>query len=284
MDVSYKAERLHEHPEVFLHAILEQATSLAAGSPRPEDSHPTEAPARVVERTLLDAIHPDRHEEAQEVIRIARISWRLRDDDNLLVGRLESQLLRAVSLAADRLRSAGHLEKAERLNDQFALILADALIDPPDDPITLESRPERGEVGHIQEVIGRPRQLVGQPGSPGLATGLACIVHDNRDLLRFKAGNVLVCDAIQPTMTHIVPLSSAIVERRGGMLIHGAIIARELRIPCVNGVASAVELIKDGDVLSVDGHLGIVTVGPPEFDAELGTGNPKDAAKSDSPV
>jgi pyruvate,water dikinase len=85
----------------------------------------------------------------------------------------------------------------------------------------------------------------------------------------FKAGEVLVCDAIQPMMTHLVPLAGAVVERRGGMLIHGAIIARELGIPCVNGVAGIVEMLRDGDIVTVDGHLGIVTVGAPEFDLEL---------------
>ena len=80
---------------------------------------------------------------------------------------------------------------------------------------------------------------------------------------------MLVCDAIQPMMTHLVPLAAGIVERRGGMLIHGAIIAREMGIPCVNWIARAVELLADGDLVTVDGHLGIVTVGPPEFDLEL---------------
>jgi phosphoenolpyruvate synthase/pyruvate phosphate dikinase len=78
-----------------------------------------------------------------------------------------------------------------------------------------------------------------------------------------------VCDAIQPMMTHLVPLAAGIVERRGGMLIHGAIIAREMQIPCVNGIAGAVDLLEDGQIVTVDGHLGIVTVGRPEFDLEL---------------
>jgi pyruvate,water dikinase len=69
-------------------------------------------------------------------------------------------------------------------------------------------------------------------------------------------------------MTHLVPLASAIVERRGGMLIHGAIIARELGIPCVNGIADAVDLLPNGELVTVDGYLGIVTVGPPEFGLE----------------
>ena len=70
-------------------------------------------------------------------------------------------------------------------------------------------------------------------------------------------------------MTHLVPLAAAVVERRGGMLIHGAIIARELGVPCVNGIVDVMGLLADGDFVTVDGHLGIVTVGPPEFDLEL---------------
>jgi pyruvate,water dikinase len=93
-------------------------------------------------------------------------------------------------------------------------------------------------------------------------------VRGAEDLARFQANEILVCDSIQPNMTHLVPLASAIVERRGGMLIHGAIIAREIGIPCVNGVSKATEVLQDGDLITVDGHLGIVTVGAPEFELE----------------
>jgi pyruvate,water dikinase len=115
-----------------------------------------------------------------------------------------------------------------------------------------------------------PRQLVGQPASPGLATGKVRRIVAADDIKGFRAGDVLVCDAIQPMMTHLVPLAAGIVERRGGMLIHGAIIARELGIPCVNGVPEAAEQLADGQRVAVDGHLGIVTVGEPEFELELG--------------
>jgi pyruvate,water dikinase len=72
-------------------------------------------------------------------------------------------------------------------------------------------------------------------------------------------------------MSHIVPLAAAIAERRGGMLIHGAIIARELGIPCVNGVSDAILETDDGEIVTVDGHLGILTIGAPEFDLEAQT-------------
>ena len=70
----------------------------------------------------------------------------------------------------------------------------------------------------------------------------------------------MVCDAIEPNMTFLAPLAAAIIERRGGMLIHGAIIAREYGIPCVTGIPDATTLIQTGDNLTVDGYLGIVTI------------------------
>jgi len=115
----------------------------------------------------------------------------------------------------------------------------------------------------------KPRQLVGQPAAPGMATGRARRIRGPESIAAFQAGEILVCDAIQPMMTHLVPLAAGIVERRGGMLIHGAIIARELGIPCVNGIPDAVNRVSDAETLTVDGYLGIVTVGPPEFELEL---------------
>ena len=78
------------------------------------------------------------------------------------------------------------------------------------------------------------------------------------DLRAVRRGEILVADAIDPNMTFVIPIVKAIIERRGGMLIHGAIIAREYGIPCVTGVPNAVNLIKTGDSVTVDGYFGLV--------------------------
>jgi pyruvate,water dikinase len=208
----------------------------------------------------------DRHSEAAEMLRIGQLSWALRDDDNLLLGRVESQLLRALSLAAARLRDSGRLRGREP-READAPELLRTLRDPEAPPLDLsESEGQDPSVGRRDDVT--PRQLVGQPAAPGFATGRVRRVRRADDLTSFQAGEVLVCDAIQPNMTHLVPLAAGIVERRGGMLIHGAIIARELGIPCVNGVPRASDLLGDGDLVTVDGHLGIVTVGATDFELE----------------
>jgi len=61
-------------------------------------------------------------------------------------------------------------------------------------------------------------------------------------------------------MTFVIPLAAGVVERRGGMLIPGAIIASEYGLPGVTGVRQATEVIQTGDCVTLDGHLGIVTI------------------------
>ena len=92
---------------------------------------------------------------------------------------------------------------------------------------------------------------------PGIATASARVVRSKGDLSAFQPGEILVCDAIDPAMTFVVPLAAGIVERRGGMLIHGAIIARVYGILCVSGI-SAADIIISSEFLTIDSDLGLV--------------------------
>ena len=168
----------------------------------------------------------------------------------------------------ERLRVAGRLPMGGDLSDEAVPVIIAALRNRSQRAIELPCK-EFSTSTPLGESSVTPRQLVGQPAAPGLATGAVRRVKGPDSFAGFQSGEVLVCDAIQPMMTHLVPLAAAVVERRGGMLIHGAIIARELGVPCVNGIVDVMELLADGDFVTVDGHLGIVTVGPPEFNLEL---------------
>jgi pyruvate,water dikinase len=106
----------------------------------------------------------------------------------------------------------------------------------------------------------RARQLRGQPAGPGVARGPARVVVTTNDLFTVRRGEILVCDSIDPNMTFVIPLVSGIVERRGGMLVHGAIIAREYGLPCVTGIPDATSAICTGDELIVDGYYGLVII------------------------
>jgi len=264
MDTSYNGERLLDQPDALFNLICQLETIEHEGATHRKENDKVAATA--LEQRLLEAVGTSREEEAREVITIGRLSWRLRDDDNILLGRIESQFLRALHLGAKRLQASGRL--TEKLpGEKFAPLVAEALRDGTHDPIHIEEDKPEPTQPHTP-TDAKPRQLIGQPASHGLAEGRACLVNSIQDFRDFRQGDILVCESIQPTMTHLVPLASAIVERRGGMLIHGAIIARELGIPCVNGVSNASNVICNGDQLTVDGYLGIVTIGAPDFELE----------------
>ena len=70
----------------------------------------------------------------------------------------------------------------------------------------------------------------------------------------------MVTKATEPAWTPVFVNASGVVLEVGGPLQHGAIIAREYGIPCVSGVYNVQSLIKDGDLLEVDGSNGVVKI------------------------
>ncbi len=230
-------------------AILQIIMKMAEHPPRPVAA--AAADVATLTRNYLNRFTGVKQQEAADILDLARASYRLRDDDNVYLGRIEAQTINALQAARQRLAGRG-LTLSEDLPPSEII---KALIDPRYTPQSLDqvsAAPEQPRV--------KARQLIGQPAGPGLARGPARVIHSYQDLGQFGHGEVLVCDAVDPNMTFVVPLAAAVVERRGGMLIHGAIIAREYGLPCVTGVPEATGLIHTGDSLTVDGYLGIVII------------------------
>lgn len=188
-----------------------------------------------------------------EVLDIARAGYRLMDDDNIYLGRIKRQVALARNEARQRLEKQG-IPLPDGIPDEE---LARALSEPGYVPQSFEQHYPDSGTGRLRM---KARQLMGQPASRGIVTGIARVVEDPAGIQQFRAGEILVCDALDPHMTFVVPLAAGIVEMRGGMLIHGAIIAREYSLPCVTGVTDATGLIQTGDQITVDGYLGIVTI------------------------
>ena len=230
--------------------VLTLVTKLARG--QSSVGQPVLDRAARLEDAFFQAMGPGRQAEAENVLELARASYRLRDDDNIYLGRIEAELLRAVAEGRSRLgRDIG--EQCQLDPQTVAAGLQD-----PDRPVgCLDAKPG-DQIEKGPQV--RARQLLGQPAGPGVVRGKARVVRDLEDLRAMESGEILVCDAVDPNMTAMVVLAAGIVERRGGMLIHGAIIAREYGLPCVTGVPGVLEAVRTGDSITVDGYLGIVTL------------------------
>jgi pyruvate,water dikinase len=206
-----------------------------------------------LQEKFLSSFEGEQKKKAIEVLDLARSSYQLRDDDNIYLGRIEAQLMAAVREARQRIDDYQAGRRQPKIADELIQVVEN-LDHQPQFQSPYKQKPGDGFV--IQA-----RQLIGQPAGPGLAKGPARVIRKTADLPEFKYGEILICDAVDPNMTFVVPLAAGVVERRGGMLIHGAIIAREYGLPCVTGIPDATVLIENGAEVTVDGYLGIVTIG-----------------------
>jgi len=85
------------------------------------------------------------------------------------------------------------------------------------------------------------------------------VVRSDEDLEALRAGEVVVCRMSNTEWVAALGRVAALVTDQGGMACHAAIIAREMGLPCVVGCGNATAAIKTGDVIEVDGDLGLVT-------------------------
>ena len=100
--------------------------------------------------------------------------------------------------------------------------------------------------------------LRGVGACAGVVAGRAAVVLDATAAGSLGAGTVLVTRQTDPGWAAVFFMVSGLVVERGGMLSHGAIIAREYGIPAVVGIRDATRLIRNDEYLRVDGNAGVV--------------------------
>ncbi|MGH9003586.1 MAG: PEP-utilizing enzyme, partial [Acidimicrobiia bacterium] len=101
-------------------------------------------------------------------------------------------------------------------------------------------------------------ELTGLAVSPGVVEGRARVVIDAGEPL--EEGEILVCETTDPSWASLMLVAGGLVIDIGGALSHGAIVARELGVPCVINTRVGTARLRTGDVLRVDGNAGVVSV------------------------
>lgn len=110
---------------------------------------------------------------------------------------------------------------------------------------------------HAQATPHAPGDLVGTAASAGEITGHARVVTDPVGA-HLEPGEILVAPSTDPGWTPLFLTAGGLVMEMGGSNSHGAVVAREYGIPAVVGVRDAVARIETGDVITVDGSMGVV--------------------------
>lgn len=208
-----------------------------------------------------------------EVLRLARAYTALDDLEHYQTTRLNRPLRRALQELGRRLvkravieepmdiffAHANQIEEAVRastptewealrnqVRKQKATYLADA------------RRVPDWKFGEAPEDITTGESLQGLPGSPGRVEGEVFVVESPEDFARFPKGAVLVARTTNPTWTPLFYSACAVVTESGGPLSHGAVTAREMRIPAVMSVRACLSRLGNGQRVSVDGTRGQV--------------------------
>jgi len=100
--------------------------------------------------------------------------------------------------------------------------------------------------------------LMGAAASPGVARGPARILFDPTDGALLRRGDILVAKFTDPGWTPLFLTAGGLVMEVGGIVSHGAVVAREYGLPAVIGVKHATRILRDGEMLQIDGGTGEV--------------------------
>jgi pyruvate,water dikinase len=233
--------------------------------------------AQQAEVTLFAKLPADLHFFFHELLRLARTYTSLDDLEHYETTRLTPALRRGLRALGERLVQHGalaepmdvffaHQEQAERaltadtleawkefaaqVREQKAAYLADQARRP--EWILGQSEPPASAATGTGDV------LTGLAGSPGVAEGPVYLVLTPDDFAKFPKGAVLVARTTNPTWTPLFYSAVAVVTESGGPLSHGAVTAREMRIPAVMSVKESLTRLQNGQRVRVDGASGRV--------------------------
>jgi phosphohistidine swiveling domain-containing protein len=102
--------------------------------------------------------------------------------------------------------------------------------------------------------------IKGKTAFKGRVTGKVEVIFNKARIKDFKRGHILVSPMTTPDYLPAMKKASAFVTDEGGITCHAAIIARELKTPCVIGTKIATKILKGGDLVEVDANQGIIKI------------------------
>lgn len=110
-----------------------------------------------------------------------------------------------------------------------------------------------------QKIDPNSKVLQGMPLSPGIYEGKVRVVFDP-NASGLLEGEVLVTESTNPAWTPLFIAAKGLIMEYGGPVSHGGIVAREYGIPAVVGIPSATDVLKDGQMVRVNGETGTVEI------------------------
>lgn len=254
-------ERLNRHPMGRLRWLLFSAQINQARRLQPLRENPKftllelslqqrrlwqELASRWIERGLIEDSDDVYYLLFEELATLTR-----RSDDPVIAARMRSRIRRRKLQFEEWKKSL-----APPLRDRFG----DPIASTSAAPAQPSQSDEQTDAPEADPTIDLPLTLRGIAASNGEAEGRAHVADSAVTGRALTPGQILVARFTDPGWTPIFPLAAAVVTEIGGVLSHGAIVAREFGIPAVVNVQKATQQIQSGDLLRVDGSSGQVTI------------------------
>jgi pyruvate,water dikinase len=283
-EIDITRPRWRESPKQLVAAIEGHLRSAAPGQHR-RDFHEGERDAERAAATLLARLTATRRggfkvRVMRRLIAVYRSRIGLREHPKYYLVRILDFVKQGILQEADRLTDAGLLRSPEEifwfsleeiegiltsrqvdrgaLDERRERFARDATLRPPR-LITTE-----GEIVDAPAAANIPAgALAGTAASAGIVEGRARVVR-KLEAARLEKGEILVAPYTDPAWTPLFAIATGVVTEVGGLMTHGAVVAREYGIPAVVGVDDATVAIPDGDRVRVNGTEGYVEILKPE--------------------
>jgi pyruvate,water dikinase len=281
-EIDASRPRWRDDPSLLLRVITGGLSAQEAGAHRRHHQAQIVAGEAAAERLVAAAGHgfggTIRRLWVRRLTRVARIGMGLREHPKFIIVQVLGMLRAEVIAAGVSLAERGQLAEARDVwhlgFDELAVALDDQGLDLRErvaaraadfrrdgqrkPPIAMSSDGEIPTLGGERADLP-PGALAGTAASSGVVEGVARVVTDpERDVLH--AGEILVAPFTDPGWTPLFVHAVGLVTEVGGLMTHGAVVAREYGIPAVVSVASAVTRIKTGQRIRVDGTRGFVQI------------------------
>lgn len=111
---------------------------------------------------------------------------------------------------------------------------------------------------NLKKPKNNKKKLYGTCAYPGKIEGVVRVVNVPEDMEKMKQGDIMVAHNTNPNLVPAMKKASALVGGAGGLTCHTAIVAREMKIPCVVGALNCDKFLKDGDKVLVDAEEGVI--------------------------
>lgn len=112
---------------------------------------------------------------------------------------------------------------------------------------------------HPGNFIDASKTVKGTPVHEGTVTGRACVCKSFGDVSKIQAGDILIARSTDIAWSPYFPILSGVVTELGGLISHGAVVAREYGLPAIVGASNATDIIPDGEQIFMDAMAGTIT-------------------------